>query len=288
MAADRAVSRAPREGVQPGRDVTQRGRAGGQLVELGHGPGGGRAAVADRAGHPALQHAVALQHLDQQAAVLQQRLQRARVEPAAQRVVRAEAAVRVGEQGPGLGEATGERARRAPRRTGPATSTDTAARCRWPRPARPTARAGSSTTSSRPCPSTRSAAAGRDDLGRARPRRPGPRVTRSCTPASRARRCSAASAFGLGSTTVTAQPSPASGTAHAPLPPPTSSTCGGAPGRAWRSRATSAASARCTGRRRPRRPLTVPLSCLAADVAVTSRDASVRGGSRRGGVTRVG
>jgi hypothetical protein len=48
-------------------------------------------------------------------------------------------------------------------------------------------------------------------------------------------------------------PRAASGTAHAPLPPPTSSTRGAIPARVARSRATSAA------RTRPAAPLTVPL-----------------------------
>src|SRR3954469_23479734 len=64
---------APREGVQPRRHVTQRSHPGRQLLELGHGPGGGRAAVAGGARHPPLQHPVALQDLDAQAAVLQER-----------------------------------------------------------------------------------------------------------------------------------------------------------------------------------------------------------------------
>ncbi len=74
--------------------------------------------------------------------------------------------------------------------------------------------------------------------GRRRPRRrrsarapasPCSARTRPATPASAARRCSAARASGLGSTTVTRCPSPASGTANPPVPPPTSTTSSDGP-----------------------------------------------------------
>ena len=114
-----AGSSAPprREGVQPRRELAQRGHPRRQLLELGDGPGGRRAAVARGARHPPLQHAVALQDLHPKAAALQELPQRIRAEPPAQRVVRAEAAVGVGEQGPCLGQPAGQPCATAPRRT---------------------------------------------------------------------------------------------------------------------------------------------------------------------------
>ena len=110
-ATHRAVSPRAGEGVQPRRDLAQRGHPRRQLLELGDGPGGRRPAVARGARHPPLQHAVALQDLHPQAGALQELPQRVRAEPAAQRVVRAEAAVGVGEQRPCLGQTAGHRAR---------------------------------------------------------------------------------------------------------------------------------------------------------------------------------
>ena len=99
---------------------------------------GGRTAVADRARHPAVEHAVALQQLDRAARRCSSSCaQRGGVQPPAQRVVRAEPAVRVGQQRPRLGQPAAEgpaQHRRVPagdqhrhRRT----------RGRWPGAARP-------------------------------------------------------------------------------------------------------------------------------------------------------
>ena len=113
----------------------------------------------------------------------------------------------------------------------PATSIDTAPPGAAARASARTAAGTSSTTSSSPWPSTRSARPS-GATSASVSTSPGTAVTSSSTPASRARRRSAASALGLGSTTETAHPALASGTAQAPLPPPTSSTRGRTPGRA--------------------------------------------------------
>ena len=81
------------------------------------------------------------------------------------------------------------------------------------------ASAGSSTYSSTLWQMTRLAAAGPATLSRL-PASPWTEVRRA--PASAARRCAAASASGLGSTTVTLCPRAANGTASPPVPPPTS------------------------------------------------------------------
>ena len=175
----RACSRAAtsRSGLTPG----------GQLLQLGHGPGRGRAAVADGAGHPAVEHPVALQHLDPQAAVLEESPQRRR----------ASSRRRSASSGPKRPSGSVSRARASASR--PARVRDEHRRV----PAgdqhgdrgtgagrggeRGDAAAGSSTTSSRPCPSTRSAqpagttspsasaspCTARDEVGAPRRRAPG-------------------------------------------------------------------------------------------------------------------
>src|SRR4051812_21929088 len=104
-----------------------------------------------------------------------------------------------------------------------------ACRCATSRESRPPGRstswiaasaaAGSSTTSSTPWQSATSASSTRAERSERSPCRA---VT--STPTSRARRASAASASGLGSTTVTRWPSPATRTAKPPVPPPMSRT----------------------------------------------------------------
>src|SRR2546423_894823 len=86
-----------------------------------------------------------------------------------------------------------------------------------------TTSAGSSTTSSRLWHRIRSAQPGGTSSASRSPS-PWTAVIRSATPASTARRVSAARASGLASTTVTRCPASASGTANPPVPPPTSMT----------------------------------------------------------------
>ena len=105
---------------------------------------------------------------------------------------------------------------------------------------------GSSTTSSRLWQRTRSALSDATSPASASPS-PWTARTRSATPASAARRVSAASASGLASTTVTSCPACASGTANPPVPPPTSTTVNRCPPTRSSSRRSTAHTAAVRG-----------------------------------------
>ena len=100
---------APGEGVQPGRDVAQRTAAAASSSSSATAPGGRGPPSRTAPGTQPLEHPVALQQLDPQRAPSSSSARSAsRVEPAAQRVVRAEAAVGIGEQGARLGQPAGQ------------------------------------------------------------------------------------------------------------------------------------------------------------------------------------
>ena len=189
--------------------------------------------------------------LDREPGAAQQRGGAVGVVPAAQRV----AAARRGRRGRRAARRRRRGGRRWPgparRRRGWRRARDAAPPGRSAAARAATTPAGSSTTSSTAWQSTRSTLPGGDQVGQ--------RVAVAlhgadpvATPASAARRVSAASASGLASTTVTRWPASASGTAKPPVPPPTSRTV--RPPARRRGRARGAAPARrprCGGRDGP-------------------------------------
>ncbi|KAJ1684107.1 hypothetical protein LUZ63_020676 [Rhynchospora breviuscula] len=139
--------------------------------------------------------------------------------------------------------------------------------------------AGSSSRPSTPWHRTRSAPPAGTVSSRPA-RSPCTPTTRSATSASAARRVSAARASGLGSTTVTSWPSPASRTAKPPVPPPTSRTLAGpgSPLRAARTcwTASQTTAVRAAARRSDARSMSATLGRTPAPAAGASRHRTLR------------
>ncbi len=143
-------------------------------------------------------------------------------EPAGHRVALAPAASRVGERLPGLGEVSGEGAgQNGSAETGGEQAERAGGAQRLDRVAY--ALGGLVDVLQDAVAEHRVEAVALDDVEQAEDVALDSR-TRSATPASAARRSSAKSALGLGSTTVTRWPSLAAGTAKLPVPPPVSRT----------------------------------------------------------------
>src|SRR5579859_3959924 len=226
------------EHVQLGGDITQRRGAGGGLLKRPQRLGGSRVAVEQRAGHQPGEDPQPVRLPGAQPRLLHQRGQPGEREPPRS------ALRRVGQQRPA-------RARCRTAATALAAITLTVADGRSTRAIALIASAGSSTYSSTLWQMTRSAAADPTRLSRLAA---SPCTEARRTPASAARRCAAASASGLGSTTVTLCPRAANGTASPPVPPPTSTMSrAGRPVAATRADTTALSTSQTSEERTPSR-----------------------------------